>query len=93
MMFITAQIYLEHKIDPAFRARAQALLNVMNSGFGNLLGYLGTGWWFSNCTQQSTTRWPLFWTGIALCVVPTLIYLLVSPVRSLASDGPRIRPT
>ena len=38
-------------MDTAWRARAQALLTLMNSGVGNLIGYLGTGWWFAACTQ------------------------------------------
>ena len=51
LVFITAQIYLDQRVDAAWRARAQALLSLMNSGVGNLLGYLGTGWWFSACTR------------------------------------------
>ncbi len=50
LVLITAQIYLEQRVDAAWRARAQALLTLMTSGVGNLLGYLGTGWWFSACT-------------------------------------------
>ena len=50
MVMITAQIYLDQRVDPSWRSRAQALLSLMNSGIGNLLGYLGTGWWFAHCT-------------------------------------------
>ena len=49
LVFITAQIYLDQRVDAAWRARAQALMTLMNSGVGNLIGYLGTGWWFAAC--------------------------------------------
>jgi MFS family permease len=68
LVLITAQIYLEERVDAAWRARAQALITLMTSGVGNLLGYLGTGWWFGSCTQLGGTRWTLFWGGLALAV-------------------------
>ncbi len=43
LVFTTAQIYLDQRVDATWRARAQALLSLMNSGVGNLLGYLGVG--------------------------------------------------
>ena len=63
LYFVTAQIYLEQRIDPRIRVRAQALLSVMMSGFGNLFGYLGSGWWRGACTTAHITDWPLFWSG------------------------------
>jgi MFS family permease len=76
MVLITAQIYLEQRIDPAWRARAQSLLHVMTSGLGNLLGYLGSGWWFTVSTRDGVTRWSMFWGGIAAAVVGVLVYFL-----------------
>ena len=78
LVLITAQIYLEERIDTAWRARAQALLTLMTSGVGNLLGYLGTGWWFSTCTHPSGTQWPLFWGGLAAAVGAVLAYFLTA---------------
>src|SRR5262249_13322919 len=49
LFFTTAQIYLNERIETAWRARAQALMSLMNGGFGSLLGYLGTGFWFQAC--------------------------------------------
>ncbi len=73
LFFITAQLYLEQRIDPAFRARAQALLQLMLGGMGNLLGYLGTDLWFKYTTVSNKTNWPLFWNGLALSVVLVFI--------------------
>jgi MFS family permease len=78
LVSITAQIYLDQRVNTAWRARAQALLTLTNSGFGNLLGYLGTGWWFSACTHPSGTQWPLFWGGLAAAVGAVMAYFLTA---------------
>jgi len=76
LVFITAQIYLNQRINTAWRTRAQALLTLMNSGIGNLLGYLSSGWWFGACTTHGATRWPVFWWGLTATVAVVLGYFL-----------------
>ena len=78
LVFITAQIYLEERVEAKWRARAQALLTLMTGGVGNLLGYLGTGWWFSRCTNPTGTQWPLFWGALAAAVGVVLAYFLTA---------------
>jgi nucleoside transporter len=78
LVFITAQIYLDQRVDTAWRARAQALMSLMNSGVGNLIGYLGTGWWFIACTRPTGTQWPLFWGVLAAVVAAVLVYFLAA---------------
>lgn len=77
-VFITAQIYLDQQIDPAWRSRAQALMTLLNNGVGNLIGYLGSGWWFNACTQSGGTRWPVFWGGLSVLVAGVLAYFLIA---------------
>ena len=77
LVFITAQIYLDQRVESAWRARAQALMTLVNSGVGNLLGYLGTGAWFAACTGATGTRWTLFWNGLAVVAAAVLGYFLV----------------
>jgi len=90
LVFITAQIYLDQRVDSAWRTRAQALLSVVNGGVGNLLGYLTTGWWFTACTRETITRWSTFWLGLAVAVAAVLIYFLGAyrgrAVQSLNSE-------
>jgi MFS family permease len=76
LVFITAQIYLDQRVDAAWRARAQALMSLMNVGVGNLIGYLGTGWWFAACARPTGTKWPVFWGGLAVTVAVVLVYFL-----------------
>ena len=78
LVLISAQIYLEQRVDSTWRARAQALLTLMTSGVGNLLGYLGTGWWFSACTGTPGTQWSLFWGGLAAAVGVVMAYFLTA---------------
>jgi MFS family permease len=78
LVFITAQIYLDERVDPAWRARGQALMTLMNSGVGNLLGYLGSGLWFGICLAHRQGGWPLFWTGLSAASGAVLIYFLIA---------------
>lgn len=90
LVFITAQIYLDQKIDPSFRARAQALMTLMNGGFGNLFGYLGTGWWFNACTDHHT-HWPMFWGGLTLAIIAVTIYFLIAYKVDDNFDSPKTK--
>jgi len=78
LYFITAQIYLEQRVDPRMRARAQALLQVMYSGFGNLAGYLGTGWWRSACMTNGVTNWSRFWWGMSAVSAFVFVWFALS---------------
>jgi nucleoside transporter len=73
LFFITVQIYLEQRIETAWRARAQALFTLMYAGFGNTLGYLACGWWFAASTSGKVTHWPQFWGGLATSVAIVFI--------------------
>lgn len=77
-VLITAQIYLNQRVDATWRARAQALMSVMSGGVGSLLGYLGCGGWFNYCTPAAGTRWPMFWGGLAAVVTAVLVYFLIA---------------
>ena len=78
LVYITAQIYLEQRVDTAWRARAQALLSLMSNGFGNLAGYLGSGWWFAACARPAGTQWTLFWGALAATVAAVLACFLTA---------------
>lgn len=79
LYFITTQIYLEERIDPRWRVRAQALLTLLMAGFGNMAGYLGGGWWHATCKVDGHTDWQRFWIGetaltAAVCLFFALAY-------------------
>ena len=76
LFFITAQLYLDERVDPRWRVRAQALMSLMTSGIGNLIGYLSCGWWFAVCARPDGMRWTLFWGTLAGAVGVVLVYFL-----------------
>lgn len=78
LVIITAQIYLDQRVDPTWRARGQALMALMNSGVGSMIGYLGTGGWFAACTTDGQTRWPVFWGGLSAAMAAVLVFFLVT---------------
>jgi len=78
LFFITAQIYINERVGPEWRARAQAMMALMVNGVGNLLGYLGTGWWFNACAQPGGAQWPLFWSGVTAGVGVVVVYFLAA---------------
>jgi hypothetical protein len=50
----------------------------MTNGVGNLIGYLGTGWWFAVCAKSGGTQWPLFWGGLVAVVAVVMVYFLAA---------------
>jgi len=99
LYFITAQIYINERVGPEWRARAQAMMALMMNGVGNLIGFLGTGWWFKACAQGAGTQWQLFWSGVTLAVGVVMIYFLAAYQGKYPgtprppSDGATIKPT
>jgi nucleoside transporter len=78
LFYITSQIYLNERVDPAWRGRAQALFWLMSGGVGSLLGYLGTGFWLRLSTHQGVTHWPVFWGGLSLAICAVFVFFLIA---------------
>lgn len=78
LFYPTTQIYLEQRVDHRLRAQSQALLALLNSGVGNLSGYLLVNLWHrANLTATGTTDWPRFWWLIAfLSILLALVFAL-----------------
>ena len=88
LFFMTAQIYLEQRIPPGMRSRAQALLSLMMSGFGNLFGSLGCGWWWHACTTtDGLTDWNRYWSGLAGVIALIFLWFAVSYKGRHRVDG------
>ena len=76
LFFTTAQIYVNDRVDVAWRTRAQALLTLMTGGVGYFIGYLGCGWWFNSCAKNGATHWPQFWGVLTIAVAMVMGYFL-----------------
>jgi MFS family permease len=78
LVYITAQLYVDQRVEVSWRTRAQALLNLMYNGVGNLIGYIVCGWWFASCTIPLGTHWPAFWLGLSGGMAVVLVYFLTA---------------
>lgn len=73
LYFITAQIFLDRRVDPGMRGQAQGLLAMVSSGIGPLLGALVCGWLREHLVADGVHGWDAFWMTLsamaALCFV------------------------
>jgi MFS family permease len=74
LFFITAQLYLEKRIDPQLRARAQALLTLMTAGIGTFAGSIACDFWRRFCQHGTATNWPQFWLGMCGSIVCVFVF-------------------
>jgi MFS family permease len=72
--FMTAQVYLDQRIPPEMRSRAQALLSLMMSGIGSFLGYEGCGLWRQMCGGAAQTDWRTYWLGLAGVILVIMLW-------------------
>lgn len=86
LFFIPAQIYIEERIPKEMRFRAQALMTLLISGFGNLFGYLGCGALRSWCEEGSQTRWGLYWGVLAGAVAAVGVYFRLAYREPVAAE-------
>jgi MFS family permease len=63
--FITAQVFLDRRVDPGMRGQAQGLLSLVTSGLGPLVGAMICGWLRRNCVSDDGQGWMDFWAILA----------------------------
>jgi MFS family permease len=63
--FVTAQVYLDRRVDPSLRGQAQGLLGLMTSGTGPLFGAIFCGWLRQACVDENGNGWETFWWVLA----------------------------
>ena len=68
LYFVTAQVYLDRRVDPAMRGQAQGLLGLMASGIGPLVGAFFCGWLRVVCVDENGQGWEDFWWILAAMI-------------------------
>ncbi|MGJ8633099.1 MAG: MFS transporter [Luteolibacter sp.] len=63
--FITAQVYMNRRVEPGLRGQAQGLLNLMAGGIGPLVGTFFCGWLRGVCVDENGEGWEVFWWTLA----------------------------
>ena len=59
--FITAQVFLDRRVDPGLKGQAQGLLALVSAGLGPLVGALLCGWLRTYCVTADGRGWMDFW--------------------------------
>ena len=66
--FVTAQVYLDRRVDPSMRGQAQGLLGLMSAGIGPLLGAFFCRWLRVVCVDDNGQGWENFWGVLAAII-------------------------
>jgi len=78
LYFVTAQIFLDRRVDPGMRGQAQGLLMMVSGGLGPLIGAWFCGWLRLHVVAADGQGWTTYWATlaamIAVCVVIFAIF-------------------
>lgn len=66
--FITAQVFLDRRVEPGMRGQAQGLLVLFSSGLGPLAGALVCGWLRYHLVTPDGQGWMQFWGILAVMI-------------------------
>lgn len=66
--FITAQVFLDRRVDPEMKGQAQGLLSMVTNGIGPLLGALLCGWLRHAVVNEDGSGWNVFWAILAVII-------------------------
>jgi nucleoside transporter len=75
--FITAQVFLDRRVDPGLKGQAQGLLAMVSSGFGPLVGAMVCGWLRNHYVTDSGEGWMDFWAILAGMITVCLVIFAV----------------
>ncbi len=90
LVLMTGTVYLNQKVDPAWRTRAQSLLALLNNGAGNLVGYLSAGFWMGACSHSAGVNWSFFWGLEAVMAAAASVAFLI---LGRSSGRPSVHPS
>ena len=66
--FITAQVFLDRRVDPGLKGQAQGLLAMVSGGLGPLIGAVVCGWLRAVCVTENGGGWDWFWGILAAMI-------------------------
>lgn len=75
LFYVTGQVVVDRRVDPAMRSQAQALLGTLVGGVGGLLGSLLCGWYYMG-TLGLPNSWVFFWGALAIAVLGCTLYFI-----------------
>ena len=76
LYFITAQVFLDRRVDPGMRGQAQGLLAMVSGGLGPLAGAMVCGWLRHHFVTGDGAGWEWFWGILAAMIAVCLAVFL-----------------
>jgi hypothetical protein len=68
LYFITAQVFLDRRVEPGMKGQAQGLLAMVSSGIGPLIGTVVCGWMRDHYVSADGRGWAMFWSLLAAMI-------------------------
>ncbi len=65
LYFVTAQVYLDRRVEPSMKGQAQGLLGLMSSGIGPMVGAYFCSKLHDICVDADGNGWGAFWWVLA----------------------------
>jgi nucleoside transporter len=75
--FITAQVFLDRRVDPGLRGQAQGLLALVTSGIGPLVGAVVCGGLRNHYVTADGQGWMEFWAMLAAMIAVCFLIFVV----------------
>jgi len=75
--FITAQVFLDRRVDPGLRGQAQGLLSLVSGGIGPLAGAVICGWLRVHFVTTDGHGWMAFWGILAVMIAVCFVVFAV----------------
>ena len=85
--FVTAQVYLDLRVDPGLRGQAQGLFSVASNGLGPMAGALLCAWLRARCVTPDNHGWTLFW-GVLAAVIAGCFIIFAVYYRGRGRENP-----
>lgn len=75
--FEAGRLFLDRRVEPEVRSQAQALLSLISTGAGGVIGTVAVGWLHSTMVVPDPARWTTYWLILSLmCVACMVIFAL-----------------
>lgn len=91
LYFVTAQVFLDRRVEPGMRGQAQGLLSMVSNGVGALAGALLCGWLRQVLVTADGQGWGMFWGILSaicgLCLVVFAVFYVGVRAPERASRG------
>jgi nucleoside transporter len=77
LYFITSQLFLDRRVDPALRTQAQGLLSLASNGIGSVIGTILAGRLYEFTVGAHNGGWGAYWWIQCGCIVCCVLVLAI----------------